>query len=114
MKKPLEFEDIAALRRDAGIDDVDLRRAVEGLRVGDIVRLTVLGDAKALGAVLVRVTSINGAGYRGSVAGLPARAAATGLRLGSPVSFTPAHIHSIASKAGGDGRATPRRRTSSC
>jgi hypothetical protein len=45
----VEIEDIEKLRRQEGIDDVDLRRAVRALRVGDAVRVTLLTGRQAFG-----------------------------------------------------------------
>lgn len=105
MRKLFELEDIAALRFNAGIDDVQLREAVARLKIGDLVRLTVLADTKALGAVLVRITSIAATAYRGKVAGLPAAAGLVGLRVGSRLLFTSASIHSVAATGSARDRA---------
>ena len=40
MSKRVEFEDIEAMRRQAGIEDVELREAIRGLRVGSAVAFT--------------------------------------------------------------------------
>jgi hypothetical protein len=57
MDKTLEIENIEALRRSVGIDDVELRGAIRQLRVGDLVNLTLLAsDMPAAGETLsVRV-----------------------------------------------------------
>src|SRR5258708_6931518 len=40
MRHHIELENIEDMRREAGIDDVELREEIRGLRVGDSVRLT--------------------------------------------------------------------------
>jgi len=47
MSKRVEFEDIEEMRRLAGIEDVELREAIRGLRVGDYVRITPLTGGHA-------------------------------------------------------------------
>jgi hypothetical protein len=41
MQTSIEIEDIEEMRRAAGIDDVELRRDIRGLRAGDNVKLTL-------------------------------------------------------------------------
>jgi hypothetical protein len=94
MQKPVEFENIEELRRLVGIDDVELRQAIRGLRVGDLVRLTLLsGESRSSGEpLLVRITRIRGPAFRGKVANAPRP---SGLQAGACLAFTAAHIHSL-------------------
>jgi hypothetical protein len=89
----VEIEDIEAMRRRVGVDDVELRGAIRGLRVGDRVRLTLLaGPAPAARrTVLVQITGIRGPEFRGKLAspGPP------GIRPGARIAFTATHIHSV-------------------
>lgn len=97
MDKALEIENIEALRRSVGIDDVELRGAIRQLRAGDLVNLTLLAsDMPAAGETLsVRITSIQGTAFRGKLVHRPTSLRLSHLRAGSPVSFTRDHIHSI-------------------
>jgi hypothetical protein len=92
--KRVEFEDIEAMRRRVGVDDVEFRQAIGGLRVGDRVRLTLLAGPEpgARKTVLVRVTGIRGPQFRGELAS----PGPSGLRPGARLAFTAAHIHSLA------------------
>ena len=97
MRKPMEIENIEEMRRHEGIEDISLREAIRGLQVGDFVKLTFLTGTTPLGAetLLVRITSIKGSAYRGKVADTPTSAGLAALQVGSPVTFTTAHIHSL-------------------
>ncbi len=94
MDRPVEIEDIERRRCRLGIDDVELREAIGRLRVGDHVKLTFLtGGPEAAGETLVvRITRVTGAEFRGELAGRPPPALA-GLRAG--LAFTATHIHSL-------------------
>jgi hypothetical protein len=94
MAKRVEICDIEAMRRRVGVDDVELRDAIRGLRIGDGVRLTLLTgpDPAARKTVLVRVTGIRGPEFRGKLAS----PGPSGLRPGARLAFTAAHIHSLA------------------
>ena len=97
MPPRVEIEDIEDLRRRQGIDDVELREAIRGLRVGDSVRLTFLtGRGTSAGETLpVRITSIRDGAFRGRLAGGPSSAALSGLQVGALIAFTTAQIHSV-------------------
>ncbi len=97
MGRHVEIENIEEMRRMAGIDDVELRGAIRALRVGDHVKLTFLPDARpsAGETLLVRITSIRGSRFRGTLATRPASQALGELRAGSRLIFTAAHIHSL-------------------
>jgi hypothetical protein len=97
MRPPLEIENIGAMRRREGIEDVELGEAIGTLQVGDFVRLTFLTGLKPFaGETLpVRITSIRGNAFRGKLASRPAFNGLSKLRVGSAVPFTRDHIHSI-------------------
>ncbi len=93
--KAVAIENIEEMRLRAGIDDVELRESVRRLRVGDRVRLTLLdGPGGTAGKMLwFRITRVEGSRFRGRLAGGQSPA---GLRPGALLSFTAAHIHSVA------------------
>jgi hypothetical protein len=101
MRNLLEIENIEALRRRAGIHDIELRKEIRGLRVGDSVWLTLLtGNLSCAGEMLlVQITRIRGRDFRGKLASKPAGAALVNLGIGSPLVFTAAHIHSLPKRA---------------
>ncbi len=105
MDKPVEIENIEQMRFQEGIDDIELRTEVRGLKAGDFVRLTFFAVAKPLAreTLLVRITSIRGNAFRGKLAARPTCAGLSDLRVGAPIVFTPAHIHSVTK-----GQATPK------
>lgn len=100
MRNPVEIENIEEMRYREGIDDVELREQIRGLETGDLVKLTLLTDTKSFSGetVLVRITRISGTTFRGTLAMKPAFVGLSKLRVGSPVSFTTVHIHSIPKK----------------
>ena len=93
----VEVQNIEDMRRREGIEDVELRQAIRGLRVGDLVRVTLLaGTPNATGeTLLVRITSINGDAFRGKLATQPTTAGLAGLRIGLALAFSGSHIHSL-------------------
>jgi hypothetical protein len=98
MREPVEIENIEEMRRREGIEDLELRAGIRRLRVGDFVKVTLLirrmpsrGET-----LLVRITAIKGATFRGKLASAPAVADLGKLRVGAPLVFTAAHIHSLA------------------
>jgi hypothetical protein len=98
MNKAVEIENIEEMRRQVGIDDVELRQAIRGLRTGDVVRLTFLADTTppVRETLLVRITWSRGAEFRGRLTGRPTSPALSGLAAGARVAFRAAHIHSLA------------------
>jgi hypothetical protein len=100
MRNPIEIENIEEMRRREGIDDLELREAIRGLRAGDFVKLTLLTRAGSFtGETLpVRITRITGSLLRGELAARPTFIGPSKLRVGSTVRFTTAHIHSVAKK----------------
>jgi hypothetical protein len=98
MQNSIEIEDIEEMRRAAGIDDVELRRDIGSLRVGDIVKLTFSAGPRAFESLLVKITSIRASVFRGKLVNDPACRALSELHSGSPVVFTASHIHSLQRK----------------
>lgn len=97
MRNPVAIENIEELRRREGIEDVELREEIRGLEIGDVVKLTLLsGTVPPTGeTLLVRITRIRGSAFRGELAKRPRSTSLSNLRVGSPLTFTAAHIHSI-------------------
>jgi hypothetical protein len=95
MGNAVAIENIEEMRRLVGIDDVELRQSIRQLRVGDRVRLTLLtGPGQTSGQTLwFRITRVQGSRFRGRLAEGQGLA---GLRPGAVLSFTAAHIHSVA------------------
>jgi predicted xylose isomerase-like sugar epimerase len=94
----LEIENIESMRRQQGIEDVELREEIRALGVGDFVKLTFLvATTPATAETLpVRITSIKGMSFRGKLASKPTAASLSMLHAGSTIVFTRAHIHSVA------------------
>jgi len=90
-------EDIQGMRLRQGIHDVELREEIRGLTIGDFVKLTLLSRTGSYpGETLpVRITRIRGSLFCGVLATRPTCRGLSKLRLGSPVRFTTAHIHSV-------------------
>jgi hypothetical protein len=97
MLQAVEIENIEELRRQAGIEDRELWEHIRQLRVGDYVKLTFLtiGRQGAGTTCLVRITSVDAAGYRGQLAEGSTVTGNAKLRAGSVVAFKNAHIHSV-------------------
>jgi hypothetical protein len=97
MRNPVEIENIEAMRRREGIHDVELQEEIRGLCVGACIKLSLLTGTTpcARETVLVRITHIRGSTFRGELATKPASAGLAKLRVGSPLAFTAAHIHSL-------------------
>jgi hypothetical protein len=90
------IEDIAGRRRREGIDDPDLQDDIRGLAVGDLVRITLRAEQSHTGeTVVVRITEIGSAGFRGALAGKPASKTLATLGVGFAFAFTADHIHSL-------------------
>lgn len=94
MQDTLEIENIEEMRRSQGIDDVQLRLDIRGLKVGDLVRLTLIGTT-AFETVLVRITSIRGSAFRGKLVTRPTSVGLSKTQAHAAVTFTTDHIHSI-------------------
>jgi len=95
MHPRVEIENIEEIRRREGIDDVELRKDIRRLAVGDCVKLSLLTGATTFETVVVRITSIRGTAFRGKLAKQPVAKGLAQLRAGSSLSFTADHIHSI-------------------
>jgi hypothetical protein len=93
----VEIENIKEMRNRRGIDDAELRQEIRALQIGDLVRLTLGSGAEPFGGetLLVRITCIKGLRFQGQLAKKPASSRLSKLRLGAPVAFTTAHIHSL-------------------
>jgi hypothetical protein len=93
-RNTFEIEDIEAMRLQEGIDDVELRAAVRGLRCGDLVNLTLRIGEKSF-AARVRIKRKRRSAFGGELAARLVGAGRSGLPVGSALTFTAAHIHSI-------------------
>jgi hypothetical protein len=93
----VELENIEEMRRRRGITDDKLRDEIRALAVGDQVRLTLATGAETFsGKTLhVRITTIKGQSFQGELTKKPSSARGSKLRVGSRVTFTAAHIHSV-------------------
>ena len=95
MRTTIEIENIEEMRRQEGIDDVELRVKIRGLKVGDFIKLTFVTGEAFVETSLVRITSIRGFAFRGKLAKRPTSTGLRRLAAGASVSFTTAHIHSV-------------------
>src|SRR5262249_21295599 len=97
MLNPVAIEDVQTMRRRQGMDDVQLRERTRGLRVGDLVKLIFLSAMEAYGGepLLVRIPRIQGSAVCGRLVSEPTSAGLPGLRVGSPLAFSAAHIHAV-------------------
>ena len=98
MNKAVEIEDIEEMRRQVGIEDVELRAAIRGLHTGGLVRLTLVTAAApaARETVRVRITGARGPEFLGRLTDSPTSPGLAALRAGTRVTFRAAHIHSVA------------------
>ena len=99
MQHHVTIENIEEMRKRQGIEDVELWKAIRGLRVGDFVRLTFLAGTPqppAAETMRVRITSIREDDFRGKLADQPVSGRLAELRCGSLVLFAAHHIHSLA------------------
>jgi len=97
MRNSIMVEDIQGMRLRQGIDDAELREEIRGLAIGDFVKLTLLTRTGSYaGETLpVRITRIRGSLFCGVLAVRPTYRSLSKLRVGSPLRFTTAHIHSV-------------------
>jgi hypothetical protein len=96
MSHTVLIEDIGGMRQREGIDDVDLRDDIRGLAVGDLVRLTLRTEQSPTGeTVVVRITDVSRAGFKGALTEKPASKCLANLAIGFALSFSAAHIHSL-------------------
>jgi hypothetical protein len=95
MQDPVEIENIEDLRLREGIDDVELRREIQLLKAGDFVKVTLLTSSKSFETLWVLITSRRGPAFRGKLASKPTSTGLSRLRVGAPITFAAAHIHSI-------------------
>jgi hypothetical protein len=108
IQNTVELENIEHLRRQQGINDIELRQEIRQLRVGDHVRITFLAIANPAHGetVVARITSIRANQFRGRLTAGPSTLGPCRFQTGSLVVFTRNHIHSVAK-----GPARPPRRT---
>jgi len=92
MDKRIEIENIEEMRRQQGIEDVELAEEIRGLKVGHVVLLTFLSSARCFEMVPVRITQKNGIAFHGKLV-----RASSIFGRGKKVEFTIAHIHSVIS-----------------
>jgi hypothetical protein len=95
MSTVIPLENIEELRREQGIDDVDLRLEIRALKVGDFVKVTFIVGTAAFETLSVRITSIRGSAFRGKLDKRPKASGLRNLPAGAPIQFTTAHIHSL-------------------
>jgi hypothetical protein len=97
MRQLIEIENIEEMRRREGIDDAELRQAIRGLRVGDLVNVTLLTASKSFtGETLqVQITDVKGSAFRGKLTQKPVSPRLARLGAEFAVSFRAAHIHSL-------------------
>jgi hypothetical protein len=98
MQPSVVIENIQAMRRQAGIEDIELQEEILGLQIGDTVKLTFQGGSRTFETLAVRITSIRGCTFRGKLANASRSELLARLRVGTSVTFTSAHIHSVARK----------------
>jgi hypothetical protein len=92
MDKRIEIENIEEMRRQQGIDDVELAEEIRRLKVGHVVVLTLLSSARCFETVPVRITQTNGVAFRGKLV-----RSSSFFGRGKMLEFTIAHIHSVIS-----------------
>jgi len=98
MRQSIVIQDIEEMRRREGIDDVELRAAINRLKIGDFVKLTFLSGTSSVETTLVRITSVRGDCFRGTVERERTSLGLARRRTMASVDFTSAHIHSIGKK----------------
>ncbi len=90
MVNQIEIENIEEMRRQQGIEDVELAEAIRRLKVGDVVKLTFLTKTHSFETTPVRITQIRGIAFRGKLI-----QTTSFVRRGKIVEFTISHIHSV-------------------
>lgn len=95
MRHALQLQDIEEMRRENGIEDVELRRGIRALRVGDCIKVSLITSAPSFETVQVRITSIRGSKFRGKLAKNKDHSRPSKHAPALTVAFTTAHIHSI-------------------
>jgi len=93
----VKIENIEEMRRQEGIQDVQLRKEIRQLAIGDLVKLTLLADEKLLAweTLLVRITHIRARAFQGELASRPTCPGLAKLPVGFALAFTADHIHSL-------------------
>jgi hypothetical protein len=93
-----KIENIEEKRLQEGIDDVELRAEVRGLRVGDSVKLTFLCGATSFETLVCQITRIERANFWGKLVKKPASSGLAELSAGSLIAFSSDQIHSITNR----------------
>jgi hypothetical protein len=90
-----KIENIEQKRRLVGIDDVELRKAIRRLRVGDFIKLSLMTNRSTVETLLIQIKSIQGSTFQGHLVHEPSPPNLSKLEVGSLLVFTADHIHSI-------------------
>ena len=100
MQRDVAIEDIEALRRYEGIDDIQLEREIGALHIGDRVKLTLVSRTlpSAKETIVVRITRIRDHDFCGKLASRPTCARLSTMPVGAPITFCATHIHSVPRK----------------
>ncbi len=98
MEPSVVIENIQAMRRQAGIEDRELLEEIRGLQIGDTVKLTFQAGSRTFETLEVRITSIRRGAFRGKLANASRSELLARLRVGTSVTFSSTHIHSVARK----------------
>jgi hypothetical protein len=98
MRSTDEIENIEEMRRQQGIEDIELQNEVRALRTGDVVKLTLISANGSSETLPVRITSIKGSTYRGKLSDEPMSAGLSMVKSGSTIVFDAKHIHSVPRK----------------
>jgi hypothetical protein len=97
MQNYIEIENIEEMRRQVGIDDVELRKQIQKLQIGDFVKLSLVTNRSSFETLLIQIKSIHGSNFQGHLVHLPHPPNLSKLEVGSLIVFTSDHIHSIPS-----------------
>ena len=95
MRNTIAIENIEKMRLLERIDDVDLKKEIRRLKIGDLVKLTLLTGSTSFETAMVRIVSNHALTYTGELISKPAANSLSEVRAGLPVDFMAAHIHSI-------------------
>lgn len=106
MQLTVLVQNIEEMRQREGIDDVELRREIRAMKIGDCVRLTLLSPHRSAGSetVLVRITRIDGTSLRGALLTRPTTKGLNVLPADLSLSFKREHIHSLQKAGNSDTR----------
>jgi len=102
MQATIEIENIEEMRRVEGIEDDELRIEIRDLRVGHLIKLTLLVGHSTAETLLVKITRIRGLAFRGKLTSKPLSRSLSELDIGHALVFSSAHIHSIPKRTQGN------------